>query len=289
MPLRQAQGEPYGDARYNPGGQKTNYRFTGQRWDQGHGLYWYNSRWYDPLVGRFMQADSIVPQPGNPQSLNRYAYTLNNPLRYTDPTGMFSEDEIKKYLGVETWEEVLAQFEEGGKYAGQWGWLEVLRNAHLNDSVAFSGADRPGHEIFRGRFTEDDNGNLMITDNQGTMYDAGTVFHSNPHYLMTLYRDSLPGATVHVENNFVGQWKADQKYLHLKSVDWNKLLNPVEVADLAKLWGAPVTTGALTVAFVVGGVGLCTTVMGCIAGAELGVRNVSMTLRQLRLEFSVRT
>ena len=50
---------PYGDTRYNPGSQKTNYRpsiglrmyFTGQRWDQGHGLYWFNSRWYDPLSG----------------------------------------------------------------------------------------------------------------------------------------------------------------------------------------------------------------------------------------------
>ena len=31
--------KPYGDTRYNGGGQKTNYRFTGQRWDQGHGLY----------------------------------------------------------------------------------------------------------------------------------------------------------------------------------------------------------------------------------------------------------
>ena len=34
---------PYGDSeRYNPGGQITTYRFTGQRWDPGTGLYWYN-------------------------------------------------------------------------------------------------------------------------------------------------------------------------------------------------------------------------------------------------------
>ena len=42
--------------------------------------------------------DTIVPQPGNPQALNRYSYVLNNPLRYTDPTGMFSEDQIMASL-----------------------------------------------------------------------------------------------------------------------------------------------------------------------------------------------
>ena len=34
-----------------------------------------------------MQADTIVPNPANPQSLNRFSYVLNNPVRYTDPTG----------------------------------------------------------------------------------------------------------------------------------------------------------------------------------------------------------
>ncbi len=38
---------------------------------------------------RFISADIIVPRPGNPQSLNRYAYVVNNPLRYTDPTGHY--------------------------------------------------------------------------------------------------------------------------------------------------------------------------------------------------------
>ncbi|MBA3531833.1 MAG: hypothetical protein H0T73_07940, partial [Ardenticatenales bacterium] len=37
--------------------------------------------------GKFIQADTIVPNAGNPQSFNRYAYTLNNPIKYTDPTG----------------------------------------------------------------------------------------------------------------------------------------------------------------------------------------------------------
>ncbi|MCB8943972.1 MAG: hypothetical protein H6658_09475 [Ardenticatenaceae bacterium] len=40
-----------------------------------------------PTLNRFLSADSIVPNFTNPQSLNRYSYVLNSPLRYTDPTG----------------------------------------------------------------------------------------------------------------------------------------------------------------------------------------------------------
>ena len=45
------------------------------------------ARFYDPLLGRFLSADTIVPEPGNPQSLNRYSYVYNSPLMYNDPTG----------------------------------------------------------------------------------------------------------------------------------------------------------------------------------------------------------
>jgi len=48
---------------------------------------YYGARFYDGALGRFLQADPIVPSPGNPQSLNRYAYAANNPLRYVDPSG----------------------------------------------------------------------------------------------------------------------------------------------------------------------------------------------------------
>jgi RHS repeat-associated protein len=55
--------------------------------DAESGLYWFNSRIYMPELGRFGQPDSIIPDISNPQSYNRYSYVLNNPLRYTDPTG----------------------------------------------------------------------------------------------------------------------------------------------------------------------------------------------------------
>jgi RHS repeat-associated protein len=65
----------------------TDFGFTGQRNQSTIGLYDYHARFYDPLVGRFVSADSIVPNPGDPQDFNRYSYVRNNPLKYTDPTG----------------------------------------------------------------------------------------------------------------------------------------------------------------------------------------------------------
>jgi RHS repeat-associated protein len=66
---------------------------TSQRGYTGHehlamfGMIHMNGRIYDPLLGRFMQADPIIDEPFNLQSYNRYAYVGNNPLAFTDPTG----------------------------------------------------------------------------------------------------------------------------------------------------------------------------------------------------------
>ena len=79
---------PYGSLRTSSGNLYTDYTFTGQKVDANQ-LMFYASRYYDPSLGRFAQPDSIVPNVYNPQSLNRYAYVLNSPLKYTDPTGHF--------------------------------------------------------------------------------------------------------------------------------------------------------------------------------------------------------
>jgi RHS repeat-associated protein len=65
----------------------TDRRFTGQREEAAIGLYDYKARYYDPVIGRFIQADTIVPEPGNPQFLNRFSYAANSPLSFIDPNG----------------------------------------------------------------------------------------------------------------------------------------------------------------------------------------------------------
>ena len=69
------------------GALEENPKFTGQTHDIDTDLYYYNARYYDPTLGRFLQADSLIANVFQPQTINPYAYVLNNPLKYTDPTG----------------------------------------------------------------------------------------------------------------------------------------------------------------------------------------------------------
>ncbi len=63
--------------------------FTGHEMLDEVGLIHMNGRIYDPRLGRFMQADPFIQASGNTQSYNRYSYVMNNPLKYTDPSGYF--------------------------------------------------------------------------------------------------------------------------------------------------------------------------------------------------------
>jgi len=76
----------WGEVRYASGNTPTKYTFTGQySYTSDFGLMFYNARWVDVSLGRFAQADSIVP--GGIQGLDRYAYVGNDPIKYSDPSG----------------------------------------------------------------------------------------------------------------------------------------------------------------------------------------------------------
>ena len=84
----------WGEVRYASGNTPTQYQYTGQfSYESQFGLYFYNARWYDSSLGRFASADTVIPAPYSSQSYDRFAYGLNNPSRYTDPTGHKACDE----------------------------------------------------------------------------------------------------------------------------------------------------------------------------------------------------
>jgi RHS repeat-associated protein len=75
---------------YGPGSEPT--LFTGRGFTGHEHLPWFNiinmnGRLYDPLLGIFLSPDNFVQSPDFTQNFNRYAYCLNNPLKYTDPSG----------------------------------------------------------------------------------------------------------------------------------------------------------------------------------------------------------
>ena len=101
-----ADGTLYKEFNYDPWGRKRNptnwgdyettasdplftIGFTGQEYIAQFALYNYNGRMYDPRLGRFLSPDNYVQDPNNSQNYNRYGYCLNNPLKYTDPSGEF--------------------------------------------------------------------------------------------------------------------------------------------------------------------------------------------------------
>jgi RHS repeat-associated protein len=77
----------FGEMRAVSGDMPTDYKYTGQLEQAEIGLYYYVARWYDPYLTQMTQPDSIIPDPYNPLSWNRYSYVYNNPVRYNDPTG----------------------------------------------------------------------------------------------------------------------------------------------------------------------------------------------------------
>jgi len=79
--------DPYGNTLQVSGSSSTNYGFTGKELDSKSNLYYYGARYYDPVIGRFITADKVSGKLGKPQTLNRYSYVSNNPLKLIDPSG----------------------------------------------------------------------------------------------------------------------------------------------------------------------------------------------------------
>ena len=92
--LERADYLPFGSDRLritDPNAPETDYKFTGKEMDDETGLMYYGARYYDPLLSRFVSQDPWQGDLTNPQTLNKYSYVLNNPIKFVDPTGMYNK------------------------------------------------------------------------------------------------------------------------------------------------------------------------------------------------------
>lgn len=90
--------KPFGEEQSITGTSENNERFVGKEKDKETGLQYFGARYMKNEIGRFLTVDPLGPVDPwtsktnhkmleNPQLLNRYAYSLNNPYRYVDPNG----------------------------------------------------------------------------------------------------------------------------------------------------------------------------------------------------------
>ena len=120
-------------------------RSSGKHLDQ-FDLINMNGRIYDPLLGRFLSADKYVQNPFGSQSYNRYSYVVNNPLKYTDPSGWKLQHDIVSILNASR---------HGGQWSSERGFSfyssdddarganggggGIYEDTHLNMHVSFRG------------------------------------------------------------------------------------------------------------------------------------------------------
>jgi len=83
--------DPFGKVWNVKGDIRNDIRFTDKEYEEDIGLYYFAARWYDPDIGRFVSQDPIEPLV--------YIYTLNNPMKYTDPTGFWNLGDLFKGVG----------------------------------------------------------------------------------------------------------------------------------------------------------------------------------------------
>jgi RHS repeat-associated protein len=77
----------FGAERSHTGSSGQPFTFAGEQTDGELGLVYLRARYYDPQVGRFVSRDTHPALARETQSINRYMYVQNNPVRLTDPTG----------------------------------------------------------------------------------------------------------------------------------------------------------------------------------------------------------
>ncbi len=106
-----------------------------------------DGRVYDPTIGRFLSPDNYVQLPDNSQSFNRYSYCINNPLKYTDPTG-------QSFLAVFAFAtNFICNLESGDDFWAAYGkaaGMSLLSSAaSYGIGAAFGATGSFGHELLR--------------------------------------------------------------------------------------------------------------------------------------------
>ena len=130
-------GSTVWSATYYPFGEMTagsnnTHGFTGKEFDSEMGLNYFCQRYYDPEIGRFTTLDPFAGYIELPQSQNRYAYCIGNPLKYIDPLGLVYQVIVHPDYGLCVYPSLVTtapRYIQDEPY--DWGYMEGFGNTGI--------------------------------------------------------------------------------------------------------------------------------------------------------------
>jgi RHS repeat-associated protein len=155
------------------------------------GLMDYKARFYSSSLGRFVQPDSIIPGPANPQAWNRFSYVANNPVRFNDPSGHMRMEEMGDKRGCTD----PKYCKTGEIIAKKGGFENTKRNASTfeeNKGCNDLGINTTNCYLWQKRLT-----NLTLAlDNIGALVSFGEAAVADIFYIGALSATTLSGGAL---------------------------------------------------------------------------------------------
>ena len=194
----------------------------------------YNARYYSPYLNRFVQADTIIPSAGDPQSWDRYAYVRNNPINRVDPTGhMECYDDGSNGCGGRQADALLNEFDikvNGLTLKQKWTMLaaaslfgEKLKGEGMSVIDSFRQAEGPIKiDVGSGIGPDPKTGNcITVTGNIScnSVPDLQTIIHEMIH-VFDLYYKAIANDNEHLASDyFPREWVDTTSGYKCKTID----------------------------------------------------------------------
>ncbi len=172
--------------------------YTGHEMLSEFGIINMNGRLYDPVLGRFFSPDNYIQLPDFAQNFNRYSYCLNNPLKYTDPSGeLFGIDDAIIAFAVFNAARSMMQAAYNGENIWRAGAISILSSiASYGIGQTFGNAGGIGKELLRAGAHGVSNGvfSMLSGGNFGSGFASGAISSGMGSFAQTTKMD--PGLMV---------------------------------------------------------------------------------------------